>query len=89
MYMLNCFSRVQLFVILWMVALQAPLPMEFSSQEFWSGLPCPSPGNLPDPGIELTSFLHLLHWQTGSLPLAAPGEPIPSIFFLLILRTIL
>ena len=36
----------------WTVALQAPLSMEFSRQEYWSGLPFPSPGNLPDPGIE-------------------------------------
>ena len=36
----------------WAVALQAPLSMEFSGQEYWSGLPFPPPGNLPDPGIE-------------------------------------
>ena len=36
----------------WTVAHQAPLPMEFSRQEYWSGLPFPSPGNLSDPGIE-------------------------------------
>ena len=44
---------------LWTVALQALLSMGFSRQEYWSGLPCPPPGNLPDPGIEpasLTSF---------------------------------
>ena len=35
-----------------MIALQAPLSMEFSRQEYWSGLPFPSPGDLPDPGIE-------------------------------------
>ena len=34
------------------IACQAPLPMEFSRQEYWSGLPCPSPGGLPDPGME-------------------------------------
>ena len=43
------------FVSPWTVALQAPLFMEFSSQEYWSGLPFPSPGNLPNPGIEPTS----------------------------------
>ena len=42
-------------VILWTVACQAPLSMGFSSQEYQSGLPCPPPGNLSDPGIELTS----------------------------------
>ena len=39
----------------WTVALQAPLSMEFSRQEYWSGLPFPPPGNLPDPGIEPVS----------------------------------
>ena len=48
--------------------------MEFSRQEYWSGLPCPPPGDLPDPGIEAVS-LSLLHWQVGSLPLVAPGKP--------------
>ena len=41
---------------------QAPLSMEFSGQEYWSGLPCPSPGDLPDSVIE-PFLLHLLHWQ--------------------------
>ena len=36
----------------WTVARQAPLSMGFSRQKYWSGLPCPSPGDLPDPGIE-------------------------------------
>ena len=45
-------SRAQLFVNLWTIAHQAPLSMEFSRQEYWHGLPCPSPGDLPDPGIE-------------------------------------
>ena len=39
----------------WTVAHQAPLSMEFSRQEYWSGLPCPSAGALPDPGIDHTS----------------------------------
>ena len=38
------------------IAHQVPLSMEFSRQEYWSGLPCPSPGDLPDPGIELASL---------------------------------
>ena len=50
--MLSQFSRVQLFVTPWSVARQAPLSMGFSRQEYWSGLPFPSPGDLPDPGIE-------------------------------------
>ena len=45
-------SRVRLFAIPWTVAYQAPLSMGFSRQEYWSGLPFPSPGDLPDPGIE-------------------------------------
>ena len=45
-------SRVQLFATPWTVAYQAPPSMEFSRQECWSGLPFPSPGDLPDPGIE-------------------------------------
>ena len=47
---------VQLFVTLWTVAHQAPVSSEFSRQEYWSGLPCPPPGDLPDPGIEHTSL---------------------------------
>ena len=45
-------SRVQLFATPWTVAYQAPLSMGFSRQEYWSGLPFPSPGDLPNPGIE-------------------------------------
>ena len=62
-------SRVQVFVTLWTVAHQAPLSMVFSRQQYWSGLPWPPPGDLPDPGIHPTS-LRLQHWQAGSLPLA-------------------
>ena len=40
----------------WIVAWQAPLSMEFSRQEHWGGLPCPPPGDLPDPGIETVSL---------------------------------
>ena len=45
-------SRVQLFATPWTVTYQAPPSMGFSRQEYWSGLPFPSPGDLPDPGIE-------------------------------------
>ena len=48
-------SRVQFFVTPWTAARQAPLSMGLSRQEYWSGLPFPSPGDLPDPGIELGS----------------------------------
>ena len=54
--MLSCFICVQLFLTLWTIAHQAPLSMRFSRQEYWSGLPCPSPGDLPDPGIKPTSL---------------------------------
>ena len=54
---LSCFSCVQLFVTLWIVAHQAPLSMGLSRPEYWSGLPCPSPGDLPNPGIEPASLL--------------------------------
>ena len=46
------FCRVRLFVTLWTVAHQFPLSVGFSRQEFWSGLPCLSPGDLPNPGTE-------------------------------------
>ena len=49
---MKLFSRVQLFVTPGTVAYQAPPSMGFSRQECWSGLPFPSPGDLPDPGIE-------------------------------------
>ena len=53
--MLSPFSHVQLFVTPWSVARQAPLSMGFSRQEYWSGLPFPTPGDLHDPGIEPVS----------------------------------
>ena len=62
-------SVVQLFVIAWTVACQAPLTMEFSRQEYWSGLPCPPKGDLPNPGIE-PRFPTL---QEDSLPTELPG----------------
>ena len=49
---LSRFSHVWLFVTLWTVACRAPLSMGFSRQGYWNGLPCPSPGNFPNPGIE-------------------------------------
>ena len=55
----------------WTVAHQAPLSMGFSRQEYWSGLPFPSPGDLPDPGIEPWSPA----LQADSLPSELPGKP--------------
>ena len=59
---------------LWTVARQAPLSMEFSRQEYWSGLPHPPPGDRPDSGSEPES-LCLQHWQVFSLPLVPPEKP--------------
>ena len=56
------------FVMLWTVASQTPLSMGFPRKEYWSGLPFPPPGDLPDPGTE-PAFLPLLCWQADSLPL--------------------
>ena len=54
-WLLSRFSCVRHFVTLWAIAHQAPLSMGFSGQEHWSGLPCPPPGDLPNPGTKLTS----------------------------------
>ena len=50
------FSHVRLFATLWTVAHQPPLSMGFSRQEYWSGLPCPPPGDLSNPGIKSASL---------------------------------
>ena len=73
--MVSCLSHICLFVIQWTVDCQAPLSLGLSRQEYWSGLPCLPPGDLPDPEIKPT-FLLLLHWQAGSLPLATPEKPL-------------
>ena len=68
-YLISAFvcrlSRVRLFATPWAVARQAPLFMEFLRPEYWSGLPFPFPGDLPNPGIEPTSPA----LAGGSLPL--------------------
>ena len=66
-------SYVQLFATPWTVTLQAPLSMGFSRQEYWSGLPCPPPGHLPDPGIKPASPVSLA-LQADSLPLSHLGS---------------
>ena len=65
-------SQVRLFATPWTVAYQAPPSTGFSRQECWSGLPFPSPGHLPDPGIEPGS--HAL--QADALPSEPPGKPL-------------
>ena len=72
------FSRVWLCATPWTVARQAPLSVGFSRQECWSGLPCPPPGDLPDPGIESMSLKPLAlagrfltastTWEAGYTP---------------------
>ena len=74
----SCFSCVRLFATPWTVAFQAPLSMGFSKQEHCSGLLCPPPGNLPDPGIEPMSPA----LQADSLPLSHSGNP--DIYLILI-----
>ena len=64
------FSRVRLFANLWTVAYQAPLSMGFSREEYWSGLPFPSPGDLPYPGIQPGSPA----LQADALPSELPGK---------------
>ena len=64
-------SRVRLFATPWTVAHQAPPSIEFSRQEYWSWLPFPSPGALPNPGID-PIFPAL---QVDSLPAELPGKP--------------
>ena len=59
------------FVTPWTLALQAPLSMEFSRQEYWSGLPFPSPGDLPDPGMKPRSST----FQADSLPSEPTEKP--------------
>ena len=71
MYMLGYFSCVQLSVTPWTVACQAPLSMGFSGQEYWSRLPFPSSGALPNPGIEPGSPA----LQADSVATELPGAP--------------
>ena len=68
---MKSFSRVRLFATLWMVAYHAPPSMGFSRQQYWSGLPFPSPGNLHSPGIE-PRFPAL---QADTLPPEPPRKP--------------
>ena len=70
--MLSHFSHVQLFATLWTEAHQAPLTMEFSRQEYWRVLPCPPPGDLPNPGLEPESPA----LPVDSLPTEPSGKPI-------------
>ena len=79
--MLSCFSHVQFCVILWTAACQAPLPIGFFRQEYRSGVPFPSPGDLLNPGIEPRSAL-----QVDSLPSEPPVLWDPHIFTKMLLK---
>ena len=60
---------------LWTVACQTLLYIGLPWQEYWTGLPPPSPGDLPDTGLEhMSPVLCLLHWQVGSFPLSHLGN---------------
>ena len=73
-YIKSCFSCIRLFRTLYTVEHQAPLSMEFYRQEYWSGLPFPTPRDLPDPRIKLTSLVYpgLAGRFFATLP---PGKP--------------
>ena len=89
--MLSCYSHIQLFTILWIVACQTSLSMGFSRQEYWNGFPCSPPGDLPDPGIEPTSLISSALW--GGFITTEPTSSLKihrvSRDFLLILGTVL
>ena len=70
--LLSCF---QLFVTLWTVPGQAPLSMGLSQQKYCSGLPFPTPEDIPDPGIN-PHLPRLLHWRADSLPLSRLENPL-------------
>ena len=75
-HVLSRFSHIQLFATLWTVACQSPLSMGFSRQEYWSGLPCPPPGESSQPRDWTCVSYHPLHWQVGSLLLVPSGKPL-------------
>ena len=76
---------VRLFETSWTIAHQASMSMEFSRQEYWSGLSFPTPGDLPNPGIELC-LLHRLHWQLDSLLPCHLGSPVSIVNNIIYLR---
>ena len=67
-------SHVQVFITPWTVACQAPLSMGFSRQGYWSGVPFPSPGDFPNPGIK-PAFLLSLELAVRSSTTEPPGKP--------------
>ena len=83
--LLNCFHHVQLFATLWAIAHQVPLSMGFSSQAQWSGLPCPPPGDLPNPGIKLMSLTSALirGFFTSKATWEVCAKPITNFIFII------
>ena len=81
-------SHIQLLVTPWTVALQAPLSLEFSRQEYWSGLPFPSPGDLPEPRIK-PAFLMFTSLQEDSSPTEPSGKPFAKFQFSLVAQSCL
>ena len=73
---MHAHTDVRLFVTPWTIARQASQSMESSKQEYWSGLPFPTPVDLPDAGTEPAS-LHLLLWWADSSALGHLGSPSP------------
>ena len=78
---LSCFSHVRFFAIPWTIAGQASLSMRFPRQEYWSGYPFSSPGDLPDPGIEPgspalqeVSILSEIEWTNNKVLLYSTGN---------------
>ena len=85
--MLSHFSYLQHFATLWTVAGQAPLSLGFSRQEYCSELPCPLPGDPPNPGMELMSLMYPV-WVGGFFTTSATWEAhikLSPLFFMIIL----
>ena len=78
-------SHVRFFAVPWTVAHQTPLSMGFPRQEYWSGLPFPTLGDLPHPGIELTSLVSSA-LAGGFFTTAPPGKPQWKASFTLLLH---
>ena len=74
------FSHAWLFVTPWTAVCQAPLSRGFSREEYWSGLPCPPPGDLPNPGIKPRSPI----LQVDSLSFEPPGKPKHKLLLLIL-----
>ena len=82
MLTLGTFYTFSILLSLWTVARQAPLSMGFSRQEYWSGLPCPPPGDLPNLGTEPGSPVSPALADRFFLPLVPPGKPLFSLYHL-------